>query len=191
MPVIEQPKFGKVGSDCQVVGSEAVPSRSPWRLAQVATHLWVELRPLQWLKNLLVLAPVLFSQNLFDPVALTRSLLAFAAFCLISSSVYLLNDLKDREEDRLHPEKCHRPLASGELGLGLARGTMVALLICALAGGAVLNKTFVMTLVGYWFVNLLYSTWLKHQVILDVFTIAAGFLLRVVGGAAAIQIQIR
>jgi 4-hydroxybenzoate polyprenyltransferase len=191
MPVIEQPKFGKVGSDCQVVdGSEAVPSRSSWMLAKVATDLWVELRPLQWLKNLLVLAPLLFSQNLFDPVALTRSLLAFAAFCLISSSVYLLNDLKDRGEDRLHPTKRHRPIASGELGLGLARGTMVALLICALAGGAMLDKTFVMTLVGYWFVNLLYSTWLKHQVILDVFTIATGFLFRVVGGAAAIQVQI-
>ena len=191
MSIIGRPKFDKVASDYQVVsGSKAVPSRSPWRLAKVATHLWVELRPQQWLKNLLVLAPLLFSQNLFDPVAVTRSLLAFAVFCLISSSVYLLNDLKDCGEDRLHPEKCHRPLASGELGLGLARGTMVALLICALAGGAVLNKTFVMTLAGYWFVNLLYSTWLKHQVILDVFTLAAGFVFRVVGGAAAIQVAI-
>ncbi len=189
--MIEEPRLRKVGSDCQVAGgSEAVLSRSPWMLSKVTTDLWVELRPQQWLKNLLVLAPLLFSQNLFDSLAVTRSLMAFAVFCLISSSVYLLNDLKDRGEDRLHPQKCHRPLASGELGLGVARGTMIALLICALAGGALLNRTVVMTLVGYWFVNLLYSTWLKHQVILDVFTIATGFLFRVVGGAAAIQVQI-
>lgn len=170
--------------------SESVPSRSAWMLAKVATDVWIELRPLQWLKNLLVLAPVLFSQNLFDAVAVTRSLLAFAAFCSISSSVYLMNDLKDRKEDCLHPVKRHRPVASGELRLGVARGTMVALLTCALALGTVVNKTFVMAMVGYWLVNLLYSTWLKHQVILDVFSIAAGFLFRVVGGAAAIHVQI-
>src|SRR5947207_3230096 len=146
--MIEEPRLRKVGSDCQVAGgSEAVLSRSPWMLSKVTTDLWVELRPQQWLKNLLVLAPLLFSQNLFDSLAVTRSLMAFAVFCLISSSVYLLNDLKDRGEDRLHPQKCHRPLASGELGLGVARGPMIALLICALAGAELLTGTVVMTIV--------------------------------------------
>jgi 4-hydroxybenzoate polyprenyltransferase len=176
----------KVGKSLAVAGQvRAIPILDGW-----VGSLWVELRPWQWAKNLLVLAPLLFSQNLFTSVAVVQALTAFALFCLVSSSVYLLNDIKDRKQDRLHPQKRHRPLASGKLGVGVALGMMVALLLGALAGGAVLNETFAIILFGYWFTNLLYSIWLKHQVILDVFAIASGFVLRVVGGGVAIQVEI-
>ena len=151
--------------------------------------LWVEMRPRQWIKNLFVMAPLLFSYNLFVPVAVGQALGAYVLFCLVSSSAYLLNDIQDREQDRLHPKKRHRPLVAGELGVGMALGAMVGLLLLALLGGVMLSKTLALVLFGYWFVNLLYSAWLKRQVILDVFAIASGFVLRVVGGVA-IQVEI-
>ena len=175
----------RVGGSLTAEGQgRVVPARGRW-----ARGLWIELRPRHWVKNLLVLAPLLFSYNLLAPVAVARALMAFTLFCLISSSVYLLNDIQDCEQDRLHPQKRYRPLATGELGVGVALGMMVVLLLCALAGGVVLSKPFALILFGYWFINLLYSAWLKHQVILDVFAIAAGFVLRVVGGALAIQVE--
>jgi 4-hydroxybenzoate polyprenyltransferase len=155
-----------------------------------ARSLAKELRPQQWVKNLFVLAPLLFSQNLFTPAAVGRALAAFVLFCLASSSVYLLNDIRDREQDRLHPRKRHRPLASGELNVSLAAGVMIALLLSALAGAWMISKPLALMLFGYWLINLLYSTWLKHQVILDVFAIASGFVLRVAGGGLAIEVEI-
>jgi 4-hydroxybenzoate polyprenyltransferase len=154
-----------------------------------AESLWVELRPQQWVKNLLVLAALLFSQKLFSPLAIGQALIAFISFCLISSSVYLLNDIKDCEQDRLHPKKCHRPLAAGELSMGVALGAMVMLFLLALAGGMILSKTMALIIFSYWLINFLYSVWLKHHVILDVFALASGFVLRVAGGAIAIQVE--
>jgi 4-hydroxybenzoate polyprenyltransferase len=151
--------------------------------------LWAEMRPEQWVKNLFVLAPLLFSQNLFSLVVLGQALAAFALFCLISSSVYLLNDIQDREQDRLHPQKCRRPLAAGEISMRVAFALMMALFLGTLAGGIVLSKAFGLIILGYWLINLLYSIWIKHWVILDVFAIATGFVLRVVGGAVAIQVD--
>jgi len=158
-------------------------------LGQHARSLWVELRPHQWVKNLLVLAPLLFSQNLLVPLAVERALAACIFFCLISSSVYLLNDIRDRAQDRLHPLKRHRPLAAGHVSVWMAFGTMLTLLTIALGGAVIFSQALVLVLFGYWFVNLLYSVWLKHHVILDVFAIASGFVLRVVGGAIAIQVE--
>src|SRR5262249_763679 len=155
-----------------------------------AANLWVELRPQQWIKNFFVLAPLLFSQNLLNSEALIKSLIAFALFCFVSSSVYLLNDIKDHKEDRLHPQKRHRPIAAGELGVGAAWWIIFTLLLCWIAGGLAVNKFFAVTLVVYWVTNLLYSTWLQHKVIVDVFAIASGFVLRVAGGAAAIDVEI-
>lgn len=152
--------------------------------------LWVEMRPWQWVKNLFVLAPLFFSQNLLVPLAVGRAFGAFFLFCLISSSVYLLNDIQDWEQDRLHPEKCHRPLAAGALSMKVALGAMVALLLLALAGAVLLSKPLVFILSGYWLINFLYSVWLKHQVVLDVFALASGFVLRVVGGAMSLQVEI-
>lgn len=151
--------------------------------------LWIEMRPWQWVKNLFVLAPLLFSQNLFVPWATGRAFVTFFLFCLVSSSVYLLNDIYDCEQDRLHPQKRHRPLASGQLSKKAAMGAMVTLLLVPLACGAMLSKPLVLILCGYWLINLLYSVWLKHQVILDVFALASGFLLRVVGGAVPLQVE--
>jgi 4-hydroxybenzoate polyprenyltransferase len=151
--------------------------------------LWVEARPHQWVKNLFVLAPLLFSQNLFAPAVAVRALEAFALFCLISSSAYLLNDIRDREQDRLHPTKRLRPLAAGQLSPGIARAAMVVLLLSALGGGVLVDGTLALILGTYWVLNLCYSTWLKHLVILDVFSITAGFVLRVSGGAVATRVE--
>ena len=151
--------------------------------------LCIELRPHQWVKNLLVLAPLLFSKNLFNPVTVGQAAVTFALFCLVSSSVYLVNDIKDREQDRLHPHKRLRPIASGEISVKAAVEVMLLLLVTALAGGVVVDRGVALILLVYWLVNFLYSVWLKHQVILDVFAIASGFLLRVAGGAIAIQIE--
>jgi 4-hydroxybenzoate polyprenyltransferase len=148
------------------------------------------MRPWQWVKNLFVLTPLLFSHNLFAPAAVGRALASFILFCLVSSSVYLLNDIQDRSQDRLHPIKRLRPLAAGELNLGVAFGAMMTFLLVTLAGGVLLDKTLALVLLSYWLINLLYSTWLKDQVILDVFALASGFVLRVVGGGVAISVEI-
>src|SRR5262245_39455268 len=148
------------------------------------------MRPWQWVKNLFVLTPLLFSHNLFAPAAVGRALASFVLFCLVSSSVYLLNDIQDRSQDRLHPTKRLRPLAAGELNPGVAFGAMVTFLLVTLAGGVLLDKTLALVLLSYWLINLLYSTWLKDQVILDVFALASGFVLRVVGGGSAISVEI-
>lgn len=147
------------------------------------------LRPQQWVKNLFVLVPLLFAQHLFDPLAVARAMIAFFCFCLVSSSVYVLNDLKDREHDRLHPQKRYRPLAAGELSVSVACSGIVVLLLVALAGGFLLDPTLALIFVTYWLINLLYSIWLKHQVILDVFAIASGFVLRVISGAVVIEAE--
>jgi 4-hydroxybenzoate polyprenyltransferase len=148
------------------------------------------MRPQQWAKNLFVLTPLLFSRSLFAPAAVGQALVCFILFCLGSSSVYLLNDIQDRSQDRLHPTKRFRPLASGELNLGVALGAMVTFLLVTLAGGLLLDKTLALVLLSYWLINLLYSTWLKYQVILDVFVLASGFVLRVVGGGVAISVEV-
>jgi 4-hydroxybenzoate polyprenyltransferase len=165
--------------------NQGIIGRKRW-----VVSLWVEMRPRQWVKNLFVLTPLLFSRNLFAPATVWRALASFILFCLVSSSVYLLNDIQDRSQDRLHPTKRLRPLAAGELNLGVALGAMVTFLLVPLAGGVLIDKTLALVLLSYWLINLLYSTWLKHQVILDVFALASGFVLRVVGGGVAISVEI-
>jgi 4-hydroxybenzoate polyprenyltransferase len=151
---------------------------------------WVEIRPKQWLKNFLVLAPLIFSLNLFNQVAVVQSCAMFALFCLISSSVYLLNDIQDYEQDRLHPIKRYRPIASGAISMASGFFLMITLLLIALGGGIVLSFQAFLVLLAYWLINLLYSSGLKHQVLLDVFALASGFVLRVVGGAVVIEVAI-
>ncbi len=152
-------------------------------------NLWLEMRPKQWVKNLTVLAPLLFAQQLKSPLAVSYALIACGLFCLTSSSIYFLNDLQDREQDRLHPQKRHRPIASGQLSVGVALGAMGVLAIIAISMGLLLNPVFGLILVGYWVLNVLYTLWLKHQVILDVFIVATGFVLRVIGGSVAIEVE--
>ena len=148
------------------------------------------LRPPQWVKNLFVLVPAVFAHRLLHGPALERALLAFAAFCAASSAVYLLNDLRDREADRQHPLKRHRPLAAGTLAPGPALAVALLLAVGALASGVLLGAAFAAVVGLYLLLNLAYSWGLKHVVILDVMIVAIGFELRVEGGAAAIGVAV-
>lgn len=145
------------------------------------------LRPPEWVKNLVVFAGVLFSGRFDDAGALADATLAFLAFCAISSSGYLLNDLRDREHDRRHPEKRDRPIATGALAPGAATAAAGALAALALALGLATGRAEVAGLVAlYGATTIAYSLGLKRIVIIDVMTIASLFILRVVAGAVAV-----
>ena len=140
------------------------------------------LRPKQWTKNLLVFAGVLFAQHATDPKLLSRAAAGFVAFSLLASAVYIVNDLKDVDADRLHPKKRHRPIASGALSPAVAWTVVPILLAIVAAISSWLGFGFLLVLAAYLASNVAYSFGLKHQVILDVFLIAAGFVLRAVAG---------
>ena len=150
--------------------------------------LLVSLRPHQWTKNLVVLVALAFSKHLFDGDAVLRATAAFLAFCALSGAVYVVNDLVDRERDRLHPAKRSRPIASGALPLGAARVAAAILLAAGLLASLALGAGFLLCALGYVALNLAYSLGLKDVVILDVLAIAIGFVLRAVAGALAIQV---
>jgi 4-hydroxybenzoate polyprenyltransferase len=150
--------------------------------------LLVSLRPHQWTKNLIVLAALAFSKHLFDGDAVLRAGAAFAVFCALSGAVYLVNDLADVERDRLHPLKRARPIASGALGVPLARAAAACLLALGLLAAWALGPGFFLCAGAYLALNLAYSFGLKDVVILDVLAIAIGFVLRAVAGAVAIQV---
>jgi 4-hydroxybenzoate polyprenyltransferase len=156
----------------------------------VIRPLVISLRPAQWAKNLFVLAPLVFGGLLLDPRAALRALLALAAFCAASSAVYLVNDLRDREEDRRHPLKRLRPLAAGTLAVPTAVAAVVLLGAAALTIAVSLGLDFALILVAYLGLNLLYTFWFKHMVILDVMSISLGFVLRVLAGAAALDVLV-
>ena len=148
------------------------------------------LRPHQWAKNLFVLAPLVFAHGLASPLLVGRGLAAFAAFCAASSAVYLLNDLRDRERDLHHPLKRHRPIAAGTVPASLAVGAAVVLLAVAAVTAATLGTAFALVLAGYLTLNLFYTLGLKDVVILDVLLISIGFVLRVLGGGAAVGVEV-
>ena len=147
------------------------------------------LRPRQWAKNLFVFAGVIFSQQLFTPQA-WRAVGAFALFCALSGAIYLLNDVADAEQDRLHPTKRRRPVASGALSRELALGIGLALLAASVVVSFGLGVPFGLVAVAYGVLLTAYSVWLKHLVILDVLTVAVGFVLRAVAGAVAVGADI-
>jgi 4-hydroxybenzoate polyprenyltransferase len=147
-------------------------------------------RPRQWVKNLLVFAALLFAKKLGDPVRVTHALLAFMLFCAVSGVVYLLNDMLDRERDRLHPVKSRRPLASGRLPMNVALPAALALLTAGMAASFSLSLPFGAITLVYVLVNVAYSFWLKEVVILDVMIIGLGFVLRALAGAVAIDVEI-
>ena len=148
------------------------------------------LRPTQWAKNLFVLAPAVFGGLLLDERVALRVALALLAFCFASSSVYLVNDLRDREEDRRHPLKRFRPLAAGTLPVPAAVVAIVVLAGAAAAISARLGLSFALILGGYLLLNLLYTLRLKHMVILDVMSISMGFVLRVEAGGVAAGVEV-
>jgi 4-hydroxybenzoate polyprenyltransferase len=152
--------------------------------------LWTTLRPRQWAKNLLVLAPLIFSRQLFAPEAIAGSLLAFGLFCAVSSAGYLVNDIRDLHQDRLHPAKRLRPIASGALKVWVATCAAVLLLLAGLALSFRLGHLFTLALGAYALVSLAYTFILKRMVIVDVFAIASGFVLRAVAGAVAVDAEL-
>jgi 4-hydroxybenzoate polyprenyltransferase len=154
-----------------------------------ALALLASLRPRQWVKNLFVFAGVIFSQQMLTPLAWT-ALGAFAIFCGLSGAIYLFNDVADAERDRLHPSKRLRPIASGELSRTTAVIFGTLLLAGCLAAAFRIGASFGLVALGYAGLLTAYSVWLKHVVILDVLTVAAGFVLRAVAGAVAVDAEI-
>ena len=148
------------------------------------------LRPEQWTKNLIVFAALMFGQKLLDVEAVSRTVAAFVVLCVLSGVVYLVNDLFDQEADRIHPTKRFRPIASGELSRGIAVAWAVALGSAALGVAAWLGPLFALIAAAYLLLFVLYSQWLKHIVIVDVMSIAIGFVLRAVAGAAVIGVPV-
>lgn len=148
------------------------------------------MRPKQWVKNLLVFAPLIFSQNLFNLIKLLETFAGFVAFCLISGAVYIINDILDRENDRSHPKKKFRPIAAGELKPGTAGIGAVVIVILGIGGGFALSDRFGLLILGYFILQLAYSTYLKKIVVLDVMVVAAGFAIRAISGTYLVQVQI-
>jgi len=143
----------------------------------------------QWTKNALVFFALIFDKQLFHPAAFSRTIAGFFLFCLLSSAVYIFNDLSDIEADRQHPEKKNRPLPSGKLPIWLALIAGVTIVILILPLGYLLSPTFAAVMTTYLVLILIYSRWLKHIPILDVLVIAAGFVLRVHAGVTLITIE--
>ncbi|GAB6070806.1 decaprenyl-phosphate phosphoribosyltransferase [Thiomicrorhabdus hydrogeniphila] len=147
-------------------------------------------RPKQWVKNGFVFAPLMFTGLFFDAVAISQSLIAFVLFSLASSATYIVNDLQDIEQDRKHPIKSKkRPLASGQVTPAQAK-ILLVILYAVLIVGFVYQPMIMLVIVGYLLLNVAYSFYLKHQPVLDIFTIAIGFVLRVYAGAVAISVPL-
>jgi 4-hydroxybenzoate polyprenyltransferase len=158
-------------------------------------NLLISMRPAQWTKNLLLFAGVLFGnasvgRGLFDAASLSRALAAFVIFCALSGVVYLINDVLDRENDRVHPLKAKRPIASGALDVTTALSAAGVIGAFAVAAAFALGPKFGVAAAGYLALQSLYSGPLKQMVIIDVLTIAAGFVLRAVAGAIAVDVGI-
>lgn len=152
--------------------------------------LFVSLRPAQWTKNLILFAGLIFGGKLLDPASALAASLAFVIFCALSGVVYLINDVRDVEADRRHPIKSRRPIAAGDLSTATAWTTAVVLAVTALTGAWWLDRSFFLVAAAYLSLLTIYSIVLKHHVILDVLTIAAGFVLRAAAGTVVIHIAI-
>ena len=147
------------------------------------------LRPKHWIKNLFVFAALIFSLNLFIIEKLNASLQTFFAFCLASSFVYIINDIIDIEQDRKHPKKRNRPIASGKISIKNAITISIVCLILSMTLAYFVNLTTLIIITVYIFVNIFYSIKIKNVVILDVMFIALGFILRMIAGATAIEVN--
>lgn len=145
------------------------------------------MRPHQYLKNGFVFLGPLFAHQ-WHLLTLSQALLVFLAFCCMASAVYIMNDLMDIEADRAHPIKRHRPLPSGDLTVGRAKQLLVSLLVASLVLSLLVSGTVVLCIIAYFVINIFYSWRLKHVVILDVFLISAGFMLRILAGTSGLGI---
>jgi 4-hydroxybenzoate polyprenyltransferase len=156
----------------------------------VAASLFLSLRPAQWTKNLIVFAALIFGQRLMDGDSVVRAVVAFLAFCALSGVVYILNDVVDREADREHPLKRLRPIAARHLSVPLALASAAVLLTGALLASVWLGRAFLAHAAAYVVLQVAYSLGLKRQVILDVLSIALGFVIRASAGGAAIHVPV-
>jgi 4-hydroxybenzoate polyprenyltransferase len=150
----------------------------------------VSLRPAQWTKNLFVAAALIFAKKVFDVPLLLRTLAAFAVFCLLSGAIYIVNDVLDAAEDRLHPRKSRRPIAAGRIGRSEAVVLAAGLAALSLVAADLLDPAFFAAAAAYVLLQLAYSVRLKDVVILDIFVVALGFVLRVVAGGLVIAVPI-
>lgn len=148
------------------------------------------MRPKQWVKNVLVLAAPLAAGRLFDPAVLVASLWAFVSFSLISASIYLINDVRDVDADRLHPKKRFRPIAAGELSKPVATAMAFVCLAASMAIGWWVAPLLAVTVGTYWVLQVGYSMFLKHQPIIDLAMVSSGFLLRAVAGGVASHLEL-
>ncbi|CEI73906.1 decaprenyl-phosphate phosphoribosyltransferase [Romboutsia hominis] len=148
------------------------------------------MRPHQYIKNLFVVAALIFSNNIGNLDLIYKTIIAFISFCLISSAVYVLNDIVDIEKDKLHPKKCKRPLASGKIKIKNAIVLLIGLVAVALVLSSKINLKLTAIIFIYLINNLLYSFKIKNVVLLDVFSIAIGFILRVCAGSVAIGVEL-
>lgn len=148
------------------------------------------IRAKQWIKNLFIFAPLIFSRHLSDASYLYTVFLAFMVFSLSSSAVYIFNDINDAESDRLHPIKKNRPIAAGSISIKTAIIVMTVIGMLVVASAFLFNYSFIAVLTAYILLNVFYTIKLKNVVIIDLMTIAAGFMLRVIGGAFVIEVYI-
>jgi 4-hydroxybenzoate polyprenyltransferase len=147
------------------------------------------MRPRQWLKNGLVYAALFFDRQAIDLDSLARATAAFVLLCMVSSAVYIMNDLVDVENDRQHPRKKNRPIAAGELRPTVAMATSIVLAILGLVGGFLLSQELGWILAAYLLLQAVYTFYFKHVVLVDVIIVATGFILRVAAGVAVIQVE--
>ncbi len=147
------------------------------------------MRPRQWIKNVFIFAPLVFDEKLFRPLPLGRTMAGFLILCLLSGAVYLFNDLQDLEGDRQHPRKRHRPLPAGELDPRVAWAAALLIPLGLAYPAFALDPWFALIAYVYWGMNLAYSLWLKHRVILDVLTLASGYVLRVAAGVPLVHVE--
>jgi 4-hydroxybenzoate polyprenyltransferase len=147
------------------------------------------MRPKQWPKNGAVFAALIFDRQLTNLTSLLHTAVGFVIFCMISSSVYIINDLADVEADRQHPQKKNRPIASGILPPSIAIVVAIALILVSIPAAFIISPMFAYIGIGYFFLNIAYTFWLKHIPLLDVLVIATGFVLRVAGGVMLIHVE--
>lgn len=152
---------------------------------------WIVMfRPKHWAKNAFVLAPALFSERIFETRILLIAVEAFAVFCCVSSAIYVINDMMDRHSDALHPRKCHRPLAAGRIRLRAAGITAVLLLaISLMTAYLAVGPRLCLFVLAYIVNTMLYIFLLKHRVIVDVMMIAIGFVIRLIAGSVAVEVE--
>lgn len=158
--------------------------------SNIAANILVSMRPKQWVKNLFVFAPLIFSKSLFIYPLNIKAVAVFLIFCVVSGSVYIINDIADKDKDKSHPLKKLRPIASNRISTRAASRVAAALLPVSFILAYMIDTLFMTVLVIYFLINIMYSAFLKHVIFLDIFIIAIGFVLRTAGGGLAIHVEV-